>query len=312
MGFLLGKTSDAALSEFETTNEKVNYNAFGNNERSINKSLQTYRYREKGAFSYEFQYMSDTDYENLLYIINNRNSLREGMILLPISAAEIDTTCILTPTYGTTHKAWKLNGMTTKPWLSELGDITKTELSQSEYTDIGAYDTSYVELASDATNYQGFLLQFDLTNFLAAKSYKQLRRLTLPIIGMRSSPARVFLWSPYRSLWYLVDDRYYYDSTSFDDPTLGSASFSLNKQIVVAQSLPWGSASMYDEFVNGTSKVVTFMVCANALSQSMVINLARLYVNGCWVAADDPNDFENWSTPYIGSGRSGTLKLSEI
>jgi hypothetical protein len=308
MGFLIGKVNET-LQEFETTNQTPVYDSFLSSERSIDKTAHAYSYKEKGAWSYEMQFFSDTVYQNLMYLLNNRSSLREGMIMLPIPYSLQQASCILTPAYGTTNKAYygrSVDG-STYPWSIALGTIVKTELSESDYGKIGANDANYIYQDTE-TGIPYYIFQFDLTNFNSNFSYKELRRLTLGMMGMNSSPVAFYVWSPSKADWYLLDEKFYYNTTDFDSP--GTGTFSLNKSLVTSLSLPWGLTSIKDDFLDG-SNIVTFMV-AGADLQLLMCQYIRLFVNGYWVMANGVQDLEKYSTAFTGAGRTGSLDLMEI
>ena len=129
MGFLIGKANET-LQEFETTNQNIRFDDFINPERSINKSAQAYAFREKGIFEYEFQFMSDLNYRNLLYLIKNRSSLREGLISIPIPYSSEPDSTILLPTVSTTNKAYYGGYLeaVAKPWEVVWSMLPKIEL----------------------------------------------------------------------------------------------------------------------------------------------------------------------------------------
>lgn len=305
MGLLLGK-ANTSLSEFDTTNQNVKHNSFRINERSIDKSLQAYQFKEKAEFGYEFQFFSDANYQNLINLLTNRSSLREGLFLLPIPYSHQEAACGLVPTEGL-HKAYE--GNLTDPWNTPLGSMTLFELSSANYLKIRTYDTNYLETSGVGQLHYFFIFKFDLSSFLSLFSWKELRRMTLLHVGMYSSPIRFFAWSPLNNQWYLMDDRAYYDDTAFDIP--GTGAFSLNKQLVSQLGLPWGNESLYQSFVDG-SNIVTFMVSGGNIDQQILTQFVKLFVNGYWVNPDDPIDIENFSVAFTGAGRTGNIKLMEM
>jgi len=305
MGFLIGKGNED-LQEFETTNQDIKFLDFKNPERSINKSAQSYAFREKGEFSYEFQFMSETYYRNLLYLCKNRSSLREGMILIPIPYASQQSSCILKPTYSTSNKFYYGSSAPANiPWDKKLTDLAYAEISSTQYGYIRVDDSNSINLVP-SPNYNFYLAQFSLSDFITNFSYKDLRRLTLSYIGMNSSPMRFFIWSPTYLTWYLIDDRFYYDDSSFAD-----TAFYLRKQLVSSFTLPWGNTSIYSDFVDGSGNVM-FMIAGGTVNQPLLLQYLRLFVNGYWVMATDPQDFENYSVAFTGAGRDGNLKLMEL
>jgi hypothetical protein len=309
MGFLIGKGNET-LQEFETTNQDIKFDDFINPERSINKSAQSYAFREKGSFNYEFQFMSDTVYQNMLYLLKNRSSLREGLLLVPIPYSLQSAASIQLPTYNTNNKFYfgETLDAATKPWTKTWAELVKNELTEAQYGKIRVDDLNYVNLlAGDGVPY--FLAQFSTSAFTTLFTYKELRRLTLSYIGMNSSPMRFFIWSPSRALWYLIDDRYYYDDTAFDMPG-GSGAFSLNKQLISSFTLPWGLTSIYSDFVD-VDGTVKFMISGNVV-QPMIVQYVRLLINGYWVMMAGPQDFENFETAFTGAGRNGQVALLEM
>ena len=311
MGFLIGKANET-LQEFETTNQNIRFDDFINPERSINKSAQAYAFREKGIFEYEFQFMQDLDYRNLLYLIKNRSSLREGLINIPIPySSEPDSTIIL-PTVSTLNKVYYGGYLesTAKPWEVVWGTLPKVELTSGEYSKVRVNDANAIWIAPLANWITYYLLQFNATDFITDFSYKELRRLTLGYIGMNSSPMRFFIWSPTYEQWYLIDDRYYYDDTAFDYP-VGGGEFSLNKQQVASFTLPWSTQSIYKDFVD-TDNTVKFMVSNDHDNETLMMQYCRLFINGYWTMMAGPQDFENYSTAFTGAGRVGKLTLMEM
>lgn len=319
MGFLIAKPN-AAFTSFVTVNQRVQYNSFRNPERSINKTLQTYQFKEKGDFSYEFNYMTEAEFRSLFYIVKNRSSLREGLLLIPVPYSEYESYCNLTPTYNTTNKAYwgALAAAGGIPWEKAYADLGKSELSEAEYGKINIDDTNYLELAATAATYKYFLFDFDLTNFINGFSYKEIRRLTLPWIGMSSSPVRFFIWSPTQYAryllnptketigWYNIDDKYYYD-----DEKISTSSFYLNRALVSAFALPYGNSSIYTDFLDG-SNLVKIMAVTGEVNKSLLLQYVRLLVNGYHVCPVDPEDFENYANAFTGAGRTGVLRMSEI
>lgn len=309
MGFLLGKLSDASLTEFETTNQDLKFDEFEIAERSVDKSLQSYLFKEKLFAQYEFQFMQNSEYQNLLYMVKHRNSLRPGLMLLPIPYSHSYEDCIISPDgvnnlafYGMTVNA------TTYPWNIPLNSLTLTELSAGDYTKINTYDSTYIRQdADDGVPY--YVFQLDLNDFCNTFSYKELRRLTLEWIGMNSSPYRFFIWDYLHSQWFSVEDKYHYDSTSFDIPS-GSGAFSLYKGLICNFTCPNGYESIYDGFM--TNGIVTLMVSTGAGFQNILLQYFRLFVNGYYVKAMSPQSFENFSTSFTGAGRTGTLILEEM
>lgn len=309
MGFLLGKASDT-LTEFDTSNQSIQSDEFLSTERSIDKSACGYAYKEKGSFDYEFQYLESTPFQNLLELIKNRNSLKEGMILIPIPYSEESAKCILLPTHDTTNKVYYGRAETTRyPWNIALADLPKTEINEAGYGKIRANDTNYYDIDTEggAGGVPYFLLQFDLSNFITDFTYKELRRLTVSILGMNSSPVKFFVWSPTRLDWFLMDDRFHYDETAFTD-----SAFYLNKSLISSFSLPNGSDSMYADFVDSSDKTVKFMIAGADLNQTLLIQYLRLFVNGYWVMQNGTQNIENFSEKFTGAGRSGTLSLIEM
>jgi hypothetical protein len=309
MGFLLGKASDT-LQEFDTSNQSVQFDEFINTERSIDKSASGYTFKEKGSFDYEFQYLESTPFQNLLELIKNRNSLKEGMILIPIPYSEYSNKCVLLPTYNTTNKVWLGSAQATwYPWNLAFADIPKSEIAESAYDNIRANDSNYVDILPESSNggVPYFLLQFDLSDFISEFTYKELRRLTVSVLGMNSSPVKFFVWSPTRLDWFLMDDRFHYDETAFTD-----SAFYLNKSLISSFSLPNGSDSMYADFVDSSDKTVKFMIAGADLNQALLIQYLRLFINGYWVMQDGTQNIENFSEKFTGAGRSGTLSLIEM
>lgn len=308
MSMMLGK-SNAALTSFEVQNQTITPTTGQLSRRAVNRSASAYRFREKLSINYEFNYFADSVYQNLRYMVDNRNSLREGLFCLPIPYSESSTKCILNP-LKSTHPAYYVQP-TSKPWTLAWAALALNELTDAQYGYINVYDTNYVNIVASATNYRAFILEFDLTEFLAAFSYKELRRLTLQVNGMNSSPVRFFVYAPLSDTWYNIDDRVYSNSGDFDLPS-GSGAFSLHKQLVAQLGCPWSYDSLYDDFVNSSTKKVTFMVAGGNLNQSLMMQYVRLFVNGLWVYPTDDTNLENYATAFTGAGRSGVLALEEV
>ena len=230
------------------------------------------------------------------------------MILLPQPYCENVTTqnaCIITPTYNTDNKAYWVWTVFSNPWDNALSALNKTELDSTNYGYIGANDSSASSVALPIVH-SAALFKFKLTDFFSSFSEKELRRLTLAVLGMNSAPIRFFIWSPTYEQWYNIDDRDYYDHGQFD-----SSAFSLNKQLIASFTLPWGITSMADHFVDDND-FVHIMYCPSTAGTQLTCQYVRLFVNGYWVLASDPQDFENFSSSFTGAGRSGNLKLLEM
>jgi hypothetical protein len=300
MSILIGK-SDATLTAFNVTGQTPTPNSFRNMARSINKSGQVYQFREKMGYDLEFNYMPDSDYQTLSAILRNRNSLREGLIFQPIPYAGAASSIIDLSGAGAVNKAYKF-ATDTDP-LVFTG--SKTEFNSTEYGYVSAYNSSYVNWDSGGGDYNGFILKFSLAAFIAAFASQELRRLTLVIHGMKTSPVRFAIWDQVNSSWYPIDDRFEYNSAQ-----LTTAGFYLYRQLVTAMGTPWGTNTLFDNYAaDGT---VTFMVVAGNPAEPMALQYARLFVNGYWVMEDEGGNFESFASAFTGAGRSGTLKLLEI
>lgn len=311
MGFLLGKI-DAALTEFETTNQDIKFDSFLNSNRSINKTAQTYQYKEKGSFKYEFQYMQDAEYASMLKLIKDRNTLHQGMYLVPIPFSLSPTKSVLAPEFGTANQVWYAlsNGEYSFPWKTKFDDLAKEELTEAEYGKVSVYDTNYIGLTATTGYRPYFLLQFDLSDFITEFGDDVLRRATLGICGMNCSPIRIFAWSPLLEDWYNITDVYQYDATAFD--LSGAGAFSLNKSMTASLSLPYGCTNFADTFVDGNDSTIKFMMAGGLTEQNLILQHAKLFVNGYWVFQDGVQDIENYMTSFIGAGRMGNLELTEI
>lgn len=310
MGFLLGK-SNQAFTAFECTGQNIKFSSGIDSSRSINKSLQTYQFREKGEFGYEFNYMTDAQYRAISALTRNRNSLRDGLFLVPIPYSHEADACVLLPSLAT-HHAYAGTPMASKPWEQSLGALTLTELSSGDYTKIVNYDSNYISQAAAPNLYNFYILSFSLSDFIGHFSDKDIRRISLIINGMNSSPIRFFAYNHYSSAWYNIDDRFYHDPTAFDTPGVGS--FSLHKQLVASFSLPWGDDSIYEDYLQGGTRF-HFMITTGApgaSGQQLMIQYARALVNGYWVTPDDSDGMENFSTAFTGAGRQGSINLLEV
>jgi hypothetical protein len=314
MGMQLGK-SNATLTTFDVSGVDVDFEDFSNEDRSINKSLQAYMFKEKGEFSYDFSHMDEADYRNMLEMILNRNSLREGLLHLPIPYSHESTKAILPVTQANAHKAYWFRttddpsdtsvvtfGVADPPTFDA---VASTEFTNGEYNDIDAYDTNSVEIAASSTQYSGLVFVFDLTDFVGEWSSQELRRLTLAFHGMKSSPIRFFIYNHTQSAWYLIDERYYYDDTDFSD-----AAFNLNKQLVAQMSVPWGDDSIASDYL--ASNKAYIMIVPNAVDTLILVQYIRLLVNGYWVKSPRSKDIENFANEFTGAGRSGSLTFAEM
>lgn len=316
MGFLLGKSNAASLTEFEVTGQDVKFDNDKNKNRSINRSMQAYMYREKGNFIYEFDYLAEAKYRSMLGILQNRNSLREGMQLLPIPYSEDSTKAILdyngiTPV-ATTHGVYKVTSgidpadMTlTDGNPPTMGSATIAEFTAGEYGNVGTYNASGVQHGPHCVDYTGFIFRFDLSNFISTWSGNELRRLTLFMHGMKSSPMRFFAYNWTQAAWYLIDDRYYFDDTQFSVP-----GFNLYKQLVAQLSTPWGDNDLNTDYLTGNK--VYFMAVPGAGNKPALVQFVRLLANGYWVMADDPEDIEDFANAFTGAGRNGSLTFLEM
>jgi hypothetical protein len=300
MGILIGK-SDATLTNFEVTGQNVSFSSFRNTQRSISKAGQIYQFQEKGSFDLDFNYMSNGDYQSLSHILRNRNSLRDGLIFQPIPYAGDASTILDFTDKGTTNKAYKFS-TPSEPMAN--GPTRSSEFSSSEYDEVKAYDTSAVEIAAAAGNYAGYWMDFNISSFLSTYSYKELRRLTLVIHGMKTSPVRFGIYDVLNSVWVPLVDKYEYNSD------LTSSSFYLYRQLVAQAATPWGSNTLYDNFA--PSGHVQFLITSANVNVPMALQYARLFINGYWVGEEESGNFENFATAFTGAGRSGQLKLVEL
>jgi hypothetical protein len=298
MSILIGKSSDA-LSSFEVTNQTPAFDSFRNTQRSIDKSGQIYQFREKGSFDLEFNYMTDAQYQDVSHILRNRNSLRDGLVFQPIPYAG-SASSILTLD-GSINKAYKMVDVSSDPMTHNL---TGTEFSGGDYTAVSAYNSSKVEMPAAPLVFGGFLLRFSLAAFFSAFSHKELRRLTLVIHGMETSPVRFAIYDQVNAAWYPIDDRYSYNND------LTAPAFNLYRQLVAQVSTPWGMNTLYDNFA--ADNTVWFMIVAGSQNEAMLLQYARLFVNGYWVAEEESGNFEKFSVAFTGAGRTGTLRLIEL
>ncbi|MFA6198651.1 MAG: hypothetical protein WC734_05915 [Patescibacteria group bacterium] len=301
---MLGK-SNSTLSTFTTTNQRISYDTGKIMERSVNRAMQSYRFTEKGNFQYEYQFLTEADYRTLIYMLNDRNSLRDGLFLLPIPYSDNSATAIYTPLYNT-HNVYTISDDATAPWGMALSAITKVQADNTNTAKLATYDTDYLNVAASSLYYSGFIFQFNINAFVAAFSQNEIRRLTLQINGMNSSPVRLFCWNVSRSTWYLMDDFRYFDDSQFTD-----GSFYLYKQIVGQLGPTYGEVSVGDSYLDGND-IVTFMLVGNELNQQVMAQYVRLFVNGFWVDPEEPMDIENYMVSFTGAGRQGTLNLSEV
>lgn len=320
MGFFIGK-SNTALTEFDTVGQKPKFSSFKNVDRSVNKTIQSYMFKEKGEFSYDFNYLDEADYRSLLTILHNRNSLREGMFLLPIPYSHESTKAILPVTLANAHKAYWFRttddpadmtfGVADPPTFDAVAstefnnNAPAVNYSEATYQAIDAYDTSAVRIAASSTEYSGLVFVFDLTDFIAEWSAAELRRLTFVMHGMESSPVRFFIYNHTQSAWYLIDERYYYKNTDFTE-----SSFFLNKQLVAQFGLPWGDNSINADYLASSKAYI--MAVPSAIDTSILVQYVRLFVNGYWVIAEDPEDIEDFAESFTGAGRSGGLTFLEV
>lgn len=298
MGILLGK-SDQTLTNFEVTNQQVSFESFRNVNRAIDKSGQIYQFREKGSFDLEFNYMDNGDYQTLSHLLRNRNSLRDGLIFQPIPYAGDASTILTFANGGATHKTYTFE-TTTDPLTHGL---TGSEFSSGGYDNIKAYDTNYAYYSSHL-KYAGFLFRFNLAAFLSAFGYQELRRLTLVTHGMQTSPVRFAIYDQVNGSWYPIVDKYDYNADFTD------ANFYLYRQLVAQMSTPWAVNTLYDNYC--TDGTVWFMMVTGLVSETILLQYIRLFVNGYWVAEDESGNFENYATAFTGAGRSGTCKLIEL
>ena len=324
MGILLGKSNYDPLFSYNVTGNDVKPSNFRNNTRSINKSIQTYVFPEKMSFNYAMSYMQESDYQTLLTMATDRNSLREGLLCVPIPFADNASACILKTRQTAYDQAYKILAVPmgyTAPWLQSWSDLLYSylmEFTGTEYTHIEAYNTDVVT-ESSAAFYNGFVFQFDLQPFISAFGSAYIRRLTMPFIGMNSSPYRFYIWSPTNSSWFWINDKFCYDQTlcgSNDGTTIpGNSTYQKNKQNCVSFSAPYGTTSIYADFCDtsvGGTAIVRIMVSSLSGYQQMLVQFNRLLVNGYLATLTDPIDLENYSTTFTGSGRQATLKLEEV
>ena len=307
MGILIGK-ADSVLQDFCIANQLVEQNQFKTKQRSINKSLQSYSWREKASIKYDLDFLTESDYCDIEFLLNNKSNLHEGFITMPIPYSDNKTKCIYTfqgvANPSSTNIAKKYIG---SKGVNSFNPITETltydELTTANYEKIDSYDTNGVSI-SNAGHGVWLTLNYDISNFLTTFSYKEIKRFTLVFFGMQSSPINFYLWDYVNSAWYNIDDFYFYDASQFASPD-----FYLNYQMVAPFSLPYGYESINANFINANR--IMFGVHSTSLTQNLMVQYVKLFINGYNVISNDPDSFD-YRDYFTGMGRKGQLNLSEI
>jgi hypothetical protein len=300
MSILIGK-SYSTLSAYDVTNQQVSFDSFRNLNRSIDKSGQLYQFREKGSFELEFNYMTNSDYQSLSHILRNRNSMSDGLIFQPIPYAGAASTIL--DFNDSRHKGYYIGS--TSNLINAGIPGGSAEFSSGDYNKIKVYNSDKIQYVGEHNNYVGFELIFDLSDFLSVFNYKELRRLTLVIHGMETTPVRFAILDQVSGIWFPINDCYAYAADLTD------SAFYLYRQIVSSLCTPWATNTLYDNYIANDGKA-HFMVVAAWPNEIMCLQYARLFINGYWVAEDEGGGFENYATAFTGAGRSGTLKLIEL
>ena len=170
MGILIGKANQT-LSEYEVINQSVENDNFKTKSRSINKSLQSYSWKEKSEIKYDLDFLEESDYRDILYLLANKNSLHEGLITLPIPYSDNSTKCIFdynaVSSPSSTHKIKHYAGVKTVDTLNPTSD--GTELTTGDYNQIEDYNSSDYTLNNTGN---GCWLMFDflISDFLTTAS----------------------------------------------------------------------------------------------------------------------------------------------
>lgn len=303
MGVLLfkGNTATASIDDVRVSNQQLTFQKFRNPERTLNKSLSTYQFKEKLEAEIQFQYEGDTYYRVLRKLLDDRNSLQDSLLFMPVPYSESKAATIYEPSTATNKAYFITWADLVKPWTKDLADVILEEVDATSYTNI-ASPTSSTYISTSSTGYNGIILSFDLTAFKDTFTTQDIRRLTLNLLGLQSSPLRSFIWSPSSEEWYNIGDTYYYEEA--DLPLL-------YKQTISQFSLPQGFSSVASGFLDANYKV-HFLICNGELSEIFLLKYARLLVNGYYVIPESPEDIENYAVHFTGAGRTGSLNLLEI
>ena len=304
MGILIGKAHET-LTEYDVTNQSVDNSRFQTKNRSINKTLQSYAWKEKSSIKYDLDFIEDDDFKSLTYLIANKSSLHEGYITVPIPYSNEKTKCIhsfggvINP--SSTDVVKQYNGIKTVDTFNPTTD--GTEITTVEYSDISTYDDGYGEFTNTGSG-NWLTFEYNISDFLSTFSYQEVKRFTLAYFGMKSSPIKFYLWDYLNESWYNIEDFYYYDETQFEDP-----SFALNYQMAATFSLPFGYANINDNFIS--SGKIMFGVQSSSTTEPMIAQYVKMFINGYQVIIDDPESFD-YRDYFTGMGRRGQLSLLEI
>ncbi len=306
MPILFGKSKNV-LSEFCITNQTIENLQFKTKNRSINKSLQSYQWKEKASIKYDFDFIEESTFQDLTYLLTNKSSLNEGFLTMPIPYSNNKSKCIYDFNGITSPSSFHVCKTYSGPkGVDDFNPITEThdiELTTAQYTSIGSYDTNKVEV-TNVGNGTWLTFEFNINDFLTTFSYKEIKRFMFVFFGMKSSPIKFYLWDYDNAEWYNIEDYYYYDSSKFAE-----SSFYLNYQMIAPFSLPFGYESINTNFID--SNKIIFGVYSTSSTQNLLCQYIKMFINGYNVIADDPEAM-NYRDYFIGAGRRGQLSLLEI
>lgn len=295
MGFLLGASSGSDFIEIETTNQSIQKTAFKNSERSIDKTLQTYRFKAKNIFKYDLNWIEENEYIAICNLLEKYSMVAEGLFLVPIPFSEYPAESIIFA--YTVHSGY----YTSNPEL-EFPDSFYTELSSINQNKMKVYDNNSNVLFG---KWSTFIFTFNVSDFIAR--FQRIDRLTLQINGMMTSPMNIFIWCYSQSKWINLKTFSHHKAED-----LNSSKFYNNKLMFGQVSTMQGTNSVMDDFTD-SSGYCKFRIMSNENPvNGNNIQFARLFINGYYVNSEDSNSLEDFTSYFTGAGRSGVLTFSEV
>lgn len=305
MPILLGKPKDI-LTQYDVTDQQLAWTDFKSVNRSVEKRMQFYQFPKKGILKLEFDAMTEAEYQSLSVMINNRSTLNPGLLSLIEPWSSYSTLCLLNY-YGMTNpSAVHQVKMADTASLIAPTHGSWTEISTSDYSKVGVYDSTIIQNPVVTPIQARTLLSFKLTDFKNQFTFSGIKKFTLFVWGMGSSPLKFYIWDKTNSAWVLMRRVEYFYDPDFSDPA-----FYLNFLNSCSAGIPWGYESITD-FIDANERV-NFMVeyPAGAFLVATSMQYVRLAINGLHCAMVNDEDF-NFRDPFIGSGRRGTVELQEI
>lgn len=309
MGFKIGKASDT-LNEFEVIDQQITQNNGQRTQRSINRTLQEFRFQEKANISMNLDFITNANFRTLKKLLGNRNDLKEGFMLIPIPYQDDAEFTFIGKVAGNSSPVPSLIKKieTSATTIEVPTDAGFSEIAQADYNAIDTFDTNEFELTATANDKRfRVLVDIDVSTFVTAHSAPEIDRLGLLVFGMKSSPVKFYIFNNTTSQWYFINQFRHEDSNDFS-----TAGFFRNKQLFASFSLPWGDDSIQDDYLD--SNVAHFLIEGPLVDSgqiSLYFQHIKAFVNSFNVIPDADLAF-NFRDVTTVTGRRTTLDFLEI